>query len=199
MSRIETFETAPILVLDGQSAAELMTPCVVSIAAKATLETAVFLLADRQLSAVPVIDEHGQPVGVLSRTDIVAHDFRRCQLLHRPAAGHGGDFPLKLTATGRRKVDQDRLDELLVEDIMTRVVYSVTPKTPGKTVIDAMLALGVHRIFVTDDNGRLKGVISSTDILRRLHEPLSIAFEQVELLVTDRQTYLQECAVGDGL
>jgi hypothetical protein len=35
--------------------------------------------------------------------------------------------------------------------------------------------------------------------MRRLHEPLSVTFEQVELLATDRESYLEACNPGDGL
>jgi CBS domain-containing protein len=196
----ETAARSPILFLDGKTAAELMTPSVVSISSMATLESAVFLLVERQLSAVPVTDEQGKPVGVVSRTDIVGHDFKQYQYLHRLAEAEGKEFPLHVTEAGRQNVSQDFEEEIvLVEDIMTKVLYSVTPTTPAQRVIEAMLTLGVHRMFVTDESGQLQGVISSTDILRRLHEPMTVTFEQVELLATDRQTYLEACNLGDGL
>src|SRR4029079_18855348 len=54
-------------------------------------------------------------------------------------------------------------------DVMTEAVFSVTPQTPATTVVDAMLSLGVHRLFVTDPDGAVVGVISNTDVLRHLH------------------------------
>jgi CBS domain-containing protein len=177
-----------------------MTPSVVSISSTATLESGIFLLMDRKLSAVPVTDEQGKPVGVLSRTDIVAHDFKQYQYLHWCAEIDSKNFPLHITEAGRQNVSQDFEEEIVfVEDIMTKVLYSVTPTTPAKCVIDAMLALGVHRMFVIDGSGKLQGVISSTDFLRRLHEPMTVTFDQVELLATDRKTYLDACNLGDGL
>ena len=41
------------------------------------------------------------------------------------------------------------------------------------------------RSFADKEDGEGLGVISSTDILRHLREPLTVTFEHVELLATD--------------
>jgi CBS domain-containing protein len=51
---------------------------------------------------------------------------------------------------------------------MTPVVFSVSPKTPAHKVVEQIVDLKVHRLFVVDDDGILVGVISALDILRRL-------------------------------
>jgi len=48
------------------------------------------------------------------------------------------------------------------------VVFSVTPDTPSRQVVEEMLRLLVHRLFVVDRAGVLVGVISTIDILRGL-------------------------------
>jgi len=200
MTTTKAVEISPILFLHGKTAEELMTSRVVSISIAATLEAAVFLLMDRNLNAVAVTDEHGEPVGVLSRSDIVAHDFKQYQHLHRSAnADRKDDFTLNVKETSSQRVSQEaQTEEVFVGDIMTKVLYSVTPKTPAKSVIDAMLTLGIHRMFVTDVSGKLQGVISSTDVLRHLHEPMTVTFEQVELLATESQAYAEACGFGEG-
>jgi len=60
------------------------------------------------------------------------------------------------------------VDRTTVAEIMTPVVFSVSPATPAAQVVDELIALGVHRLFVTDTAGALVGVISTMDILRRL-------------------------------
>src|SRR6266849_4703873 len=69
--------TVGTLVLEGKTAEDQMTPSVVTIAASATLQEAAELLTAKRLGAVPVVGTSGQPVGVLSCTDIVAHDCQR--------------------------------------------------------------------------------------------------------------------------
>src|SRR5437868_5016587 len=66
--------TARRFVLDAATAAELMTENPVSIPADMTVHEAAVVLTDREISAVPVIDEAGRPLGVLTHTDIVRHE-----------------------------------------------------------------------------------------------------------------------------
>ena len=51
---------------------------------------------------------------------------------------------------------------------MTPVVFCVRPETSAAKVVEKMLALGVRRLFVVDDDGVLVGVVSAVDVLRRL-------------------------------
>jgi signal-transduction protein with cAMP-binding, CBS, and nucleotidyltransferase domain len=53
-------------------------------------------------------------------------------------------------------------------------------------VIDAMLTLTVHRLFVTHEDGEVLGVISAIDVLRHLHQQQAPAFGQAEGPVPSR-------------
>jgi CBS domain-containing protein len=56
------------------------------------------------------------------------------------------------------------LDGAIVKDAMTSEVYSVLP---NDRLVDAIRKMGdkqVRRILVTDDNNRLKGIISMGDV-----------------------------------
>jgi CBS domain-containing protein len=55
-----------------------------------------------------------------------------------------------------------------VRDIMTPVVFSVTPETSAREVIEQFRSLKVHRLFVVDHDGALVGVISALDVVRGL-------------------------------
>ena len=60
------------------------------------------------------------------------------------------------------------MDRACVRDIMTPVVFAVSPRTPARRVVSEMLSRRVHRLFVVDAEGILVGVISATDVLRYL-------------------------------
>jgi hypothetical protein len=106
--------------------------------------------------------------------------------LHLQEGQHaGGDSPLRLCAAAADGPAADAPEAAHVGDLMTPVVYSVTPETGAKEVVEGMLTLGVHRLFVIAEDGALVGVISSTDLLRQLHEPVTVSFEDVELLCAD--------------
>jgi CBS domain-containing protein len=59
-------------------------------------------------------------------------------------------------------------DRNIVRDVMTPIVFAVRPQVPAKEVIEEMLRLHVHRLFVVGADGVLVGVIAMSDILRRL-------------------------------
>jgi len=157
------------LKLDAETAADLMRENPVSIAESAPLQEAIALLTEHGFSAAPVIDKAGRPVGVLSRSDLITHDREKNDYAVPEPVYHHDLETLAGHAGGSTKGYQIvNVDRTRVREIMTPAVFSVTPKTPVDTVVREMLALAVHRLFVVDESGVLVGVISSTDILRRL-------------------------------
>jgi CBS domain-containing protein len=127
----------------AMSAEDVMTRHPLSIDERATLREAAAFLTEKGISAAPVINEAGRPVGVLSLADIV-----RSACVDESATG-GPGTP--------------------VRDVMTPVVFFVRPETCVGSVIDDLLTCAVHRLFVVDDHEVLVGVISTLDLLRFLH------------------------------
>lgn len=158
-------EAATMLVLQARNAAELMTPNPLSIRADALVSEAVAFLTDKGFSAAPVIDRAGRPVGVLSRADLVVHE--REQKNHPVAAAdyyqHGD-----LSQPGGVRKAIPPAEGTTVREIMTPVVFSVAPDASARRVVEHMVGLKVHRLFVIDPDGILIGVISALDILRNL-------------------------------
>jgi CBS domain-containing protein len=156
--------TLPHMILDAMTAEDLMTPNPISIHAGASVQEALAMLTDRGFSAAPVIDEAGRPVGVLSRTDLLIHQRERgataplCDLTD-------WDMPPRRIHEG---FGVEVVDPARVRDIMTPVVFTVLLDTPVPQVVDQMLALKVHHLFVVDEDRALVGVISPLDVMRNL-------------------------------
>jgi CBS domain-containing protein len=149
-------------------ATELMTSEVVSIAETAPIREALGMLVDRGFSGAPVVNEAGRPVGVISQSDIIIHDRNSVAYAKRvPEYYMHADLTAALgePASG---FQVESVDRTLVRDVMTPVVFSVRPESPAREVIEEMLRLRVHRLFVIDRDGVLVGVISMSDILRHL-------------------------------
>jgi CBS-domain-containing membrane protein len=51
---------------------------------------------------------------------------------------------------------------------MTTAVFSVHAETPARSVVEQLLVLNVHHLFVTDGAGVVVGVVSPVDVLRKL-------------------------------
>ncbi|MCS7015446.1 MAG: CBS domain-containing protein [Gemmatales bacterium] len=159
------------IYLLAEKAADLMHENPVSIHENATIKEAAAILLDRGISAAPVINEAGRPVGVISRSDIVLYERERGERLPPPAEYFAEDTVD--VATGRSVpvgFHVEYPDTTTVREIMTPVVYAVSPDTPALQVIQEMLHRHVHRLFVLDQSGVLIGVISTMDILRRLRQ-----------------------------
>jgi CBS domain-containing protein len=173
-------------ILWATTAADLMTPNPVSISADAPVKEAVAFLTDKGFSAAPVIDNTGRPIGVVSQADIVVHD--RETVDHVPVKLRGCK-PAPVTSDGETLPEGfqiENADRTTVRDIMTPAVFAVSPRTPAQKVIEEMLALQVHRLFVIGKDGVLIGVISTVDILRRLRFEPRRELDPDSLLVASR-------------
>jgi len=156
----------PRLVLNVNTAADLMTENPVSINQRANLKEALALFTEKGFTAAPVIDDAGRAVGVLSSSDILVHDREKVEYMV-PEKEPG---PVT-TADGEhisRGFQVEYVDKTRVADLMTPAVFSVRPSTPAVKVIKEMLRLHVHHLFVVDQEGTLVGVISPLDVLRNM-------------------------------
>lgn len=129
------------LTLHAGTAADLMTPAPVSLVDTASVAEASAFLTERGFGAAPVINAGGHPVGVVTKTDLVNH------------ARHRGTTPA---------------DPTPVTAVMTPAVLTVRVETPARSVVEQLLEVGVHHLFVTDPSGVVVGVVSPIDVLRRL-------------------------------
>lgn len=158
--------SVPHLSLQAQTAADLMTSNPISLRREASVHEAVALMLDRNFDATPVIDEKGRAIGVVTITDILIHDREYVRYLKTGDNTYRSDLEVhnRLPADFGIEV----VDRTPVEDIMTPIVFSVDLETPASEVVQQLLSLKVHHLFVRDDEGTLVGVISTGDILRHL-------------------------------
>ena len=70
----------------------------------------------------------------------------------------------------RQKKASGESPETLVRDLMTPAVFSVRPDDSARQVVEQMIGLNVHQIYVVDREGILVGVISAFDVVRHLAE-----------------------------
>jgi CBS domain-containing protein len=162
-------EVSGRLTLCAETAAALMTPDPLSIRDHATVHEAVAFLTDKGFSAAPVIDKAGRPVGVLSRADIIVYDREKVEYVEPvPEYYEKGTLVAPTGESLKDGFQVEKADCVRVRDIMTPVVFAVTPEAPARKVVEDMLRLKVHRLFVVGGDGVLVGVISTLDVLQHL-------------------------------
>jgi CBS domain-containing protein len=137
---------------------DVMTTDVARLGPDATHDEIVDLLLARRVSGLPVTDEDGRLVGIVTEADLVTREAygpgRRCpvdvlldNLRNRPPA-----WVRKAAAT-------------TAADLMTRTVVTTSPDADLPTTARRLLESGHRRLPVIDADGRLVGIVSRRDLL----------------------------------
>lgn len=130
--------TSPLLTVG-----ELMTPDPIVIDESATVDEAVRVLEENEVSGLPVVDRDGLLLGVISQTDIV----------RARAVGHLWH----------------RWPGLRVRHLMHSPALTADRSMSMEEAAQLMERAHVHRLIVVDDDQLMPvGVISTTDLVRAL-------------------------------
>lgn len=142
------------------TARDLMTTEVLTVPPETPVVAVARLLADRGISAVPVLDPAGAVVGVITEADLI-----------RRLAGEVDEKPGFLTRMfgdpGVQAERYARTHGATAADIMTREVVSVPPETQVAKLAHMLEDRNIRRVFVMED-GRLRGLVSRADLLRAI-------------------------------
>ena len=122
---------------------DIMESDVRATTADAIVADAITTIADAHVSGLPVVDGHGNLVGVISTSDI-----------------------LSVIAESESSDARERFfADTQVQEIMSRQPMTIEPDATLKDAAERLLYLDVHRLFVVT-GGTLVGVVSQTDIAR---------------------------------
>ncbi|MCI0630401.1 MAG: CBS domain-containing protein [Phycisphaerales bacterium] len=131
----------------------------ISIVASASPRELARALIDHGISGVPVVDDDGEVIGVVSKTDLL-------QWCVRGGLGFGASDLLSSLADGGTGARLEAIDLGIVADFMTETPLTAEPDEPLSVVARRMAEYQVHRLIVIDEVGRLQGIITSMDLLR---------------------------------
>jgi CBS domain-containing protein len=139
---------------------EVMTRAPITVRPDASLEEVANTMLKARVSGLPVADEQGVVVGMITEGDLL----RRAELGTAPRpAGWLSCF----LAPGRVAQDYVRTHGQKVREVMTSELIFVSPETPLQEVVALMESRHVKRLPVLQQ-GRLTGMISRADLLRAL-------------------------------
>ncbi|BCY09992.1 CBS domain-containing protein [Actinoplanes sp. L3-i22] len=133
---------------------DVMTRDVVSVREDATYRELVDLLVERRISAVPVIDDVGRVIGVVSEADLL----RKIE--------HDGDEQPRIFERRRRRDERAKASARTAAGLMSIPPVVAPEGMPIAAAARLMETHGVKRLPVTDDRGRLVGIASRGDLLR---------------------------------
>ena len=142
------------------NAQEIMTRRVFTVRRDSSLQDAVAALLEHGVGGMPVVDESGRPVAMLSESDLL----RRTELGTQRRRPRWLEF---LIGPGKLAADYTHTHGRSVADVMSERLYTVAPDTPVLEVVQLMERHRVKRLPVLED-GRLVGIISRANLLRAL-------------------------------
>jgi CBS domain-containing protein len=129
-----------------------------SVSADATVFEAAKLLVNAQVSAMPVVDEQGIMIGIVSEAD----------LLERGAsAGQTGGLLRQFADDVASAGTYVRANARRVTDVMTKPVICVEEDTPLSEVARLMLDTGIKRVPVRRGQS-VVGMVSRIDLVRAM-------------------------------
>ena len=162
-------------------AKDLMQTDVTTLSAEDTITEAIRVFEEERIHGAPVVDEQGRLVGVLSASDIVkvSHveggriDAERHEYyLANPLEENLGEAPWwDEDFFSKEDYSVDVLGDKTVRDWMNPKAVFVAPEASLRKVCQTMTNERIHRVLVVDD-GELKGLLSSFDVVRFLAQNL---------------------------
>lgn len=142
-----------------RTAADVMTVPAISVAPGTSVGDVARLLLERGISAVPVVDGSGNPIGMASERDLLGRGEgdRAAGRGWRLAALAGGDpGPTSLGEGAAMRP---------VEDVMHAPVVTVDAAAPVRAVAEMLRSHRIKRLPVMRD-GRMVGIVGRADLLR---------------------------------
>jgi CBS domain-containing protein len=137
----------------------MMTPRVVTAREETPYKELVRIMSHNQVSGVPIMA--GDPprlAGIVTEADLL-----RVEAHEQPPR----DVLLELFIDRRRLEAIERWGEdIRARDILTRDVVTVGPDVAVQDAARLMLHHGVKRLPVVDEDGRVLGIVSRSDLLR---------------------------------
>ncbi len=141
-------------------AKDIMSSPVVTVSPDASVAEVAALLLEKRISGVPVVDQTGQIVGILSEGDLlrrVETDTQR----HRPhwlemLLGQSGDAGSFIKSHASR-----------VGDVMSHDVIASHPEASLREIAELMERHGIKRVPIVD-GGRIVGIVSRANLMQGL-------------------------------
>ena len=129
---------------------DLMTPEVTTLRRNDTLSIADDVMHLGRIRHMPVVDDDGLIVGIVSQRDLFRGALAR-------ALGYGAHAQQKL------------LGQLVVKEVMTNDPVTIGPDAPLAEAARLMLQRKIGCLVVLED-GRLAGILTESDFVKRFSE-----------------------------
>lgn len=115
----------------------------------------VRLIEENRISAIPIVDQQGVPVGIVSEADLLLKE-RRQEL----------ESKRDLVHPRKRRHQRAKAAGSIASELMTSPPPTATAGTSLVQAARLMQERNVRRLVVVDERGRIAGIVSRSDLLK---------------------------------
>jgi CBS domain-containing protein len=152
---------------------EAMTTDVVTATPETPLVDLIDMMIEHDITGVPVVDVEGRVVGVATEADLVARQAH-------PTAKRPRLALLAELIRGSHDKWWTKAAGLTTASVMSSPAHTAYENETLQTAATRMLTLGIRRLPVLDDDGRLTGILSRHDLLVVAHRTDDVIARDVE-------------------
>lgn len=146
----------------SKTVGEVMTREPILVQPQTSLEEAIKILAEKRIGGLPVVDDSGKLVGIISESDLMWKEAE----VKPPAYIMLLDSVIYLENPGRYQRELHKALGQTVGEVMSDHVLTIKPEKSVKDAARLMNEKRIDRLPVIDDNGHVVGIITRGDIVR---------------------------------
>jgi CBS domain-containing protein len=135
---------------------QAMTRQAIAVHEDMDIAEALRILVRNRISGLPVINDEGRVVGIITELDIITSEFTKDRGLFEDLE--------------RSFLKRQAKKKVKVKEVMTSPPVTITPEEDIRVAARLLSEKGIKRLPVVDEKGRLVGIISRADIVRAIGE-----------------------------
>ncbi len=149
-----------------KTVAEIMTQEPITVKAETPLHDAIKILAEKRIGGLPVVDDTGHLIGIISETDLMWQKTG----FTPPAYIMILDSVIYLQNPVNFQRDLHKALGQTVGELMSEKTVTISPDKPLTEAAKIMRDRQIHRLPVIDNSGQIVGILTLGDIIREMAE-----------------------------
>lgn len=148
----------------AKTVADVMTHDPIMVQPQTPIKEAIKILAEQRISGLPVVDDAGKLVGVISETDLLWQETG----VEPPVYIMFLDSVIYLENPARHDQELHKALGQTVGEVMSNDPVTVKPDQALRKAAKLMQEKSIRRLAVTDDAGKVIGILTPGDIVRAM-------------------------------
>ena len=148
----------------AKTVADVMSRDPIVVGPQTPIKEAIKILAEQRISGLPVVDESGKLVGVISETDLLWQETG----VEPPVYIMFLDSVIYLENPARHDQELHKALGQTVGEVMSSDAVTVKPDQPLRKAAKLMQEKSIRRLAVTDDACKVIGILTPADIVRAM-------------------------------